>query len=331
MKKIITILLALVVTLTFCFALSSCDNNTDDDTIRLCEVTHSIFYAPQYLAISLGYFEEVGLTVELTNGQGADKVMTALLTKEADIGLMGCEQSIYVNLQGKIDYPKIIAQLTKRDGSFLVARSPIANFDYSNIENAKVLMGRTGGMPAMILQYILNNKGYYNEVNIDMDYGFDFGNLGTTFAGGVGDFVPLFEPNASQLVKDGKGYIVSGIGLDSGEVPYTCYAVSQTYLATHGEQVEKFLTAVWKGYTYLMTHTNAEVAEKLKPFFDTDIAVIESAIKNYKDYDVWNATPVTSKTAFERMQDIMQNAGQITQRADYNKVVDNTIANKVAK
>jgi NitT/TauT family transport system substrate-binding protein len=277
----------------------------------------------------MGYFEEVGLKVELTNGQGADKVMTALLTNEADIGLMGCEQSIYVYLQGKLDYPKIVGQLTKRDGSFLVARNPIANFDYKDIDGKKVLMGRTGGMPAMILQYILNNKGYYNEVNIDMDYGFDFGNLGTTFAGGVGDFVPLFEPNASQLVKEGKGYIVSGIGLDSGEVPYTCYAVSQSYLAKNTAKVEKFLEAVWKGYEYLMNNNVTVVANVLKPFFDTDIAVIESAIKNYKDYDVWNATPVTSRAAFERMQDIMTNAGQITKRADYDKVVDNTIANKV--
>ena len=221
MKRYLAIALA---ALLLCIALTAFVGcKEDEDVIRLNEVTHSLFYAPQYLAMALGYFEEEGLTVEITNGSGADNVMTALLTGEADIGLMGCEATIYVYLQGKKDYPRIIGQLTKRDGSFLVARTDMPNFDYGGIEGSSVLMGRKGGMPAMILQYVLNNKGYRDGENITMDYSIQFGALAPAFTGGTGDFVPLFEPAASQLVQEGKGYIVSAIGMDSGEIPYTCY------------------------------------------------------------------------------------------------------------
>ncbi|MBQ2804931.1 MAG: ABC transporter substrate-binding protein, partial [Clostridia bacterium] len=216
----------------------------DENVVRLTEVTHSLFYTPQYLAMALGYFEEEGLKVEISNGSGADNVMTALLTNEADIGLMGCEANIYVYLQGRKDYPKVIGQLTKRDGSFLVGREPVENFDYSNLDGKTVLMGRTGGMPAMILQYVLNNKGYVNGQNITMDYTIQFGALGPAFTGGNGDFVPLFEPSASQLQVEGKGYIVSAIGMDSGEIPYTCYSATPSYLAKNGDKVEKFLRCV---------------------------------------------------------------------------------------
>ena len=223
MKKTIAILL---VALLVCVAVVATACDKKDNVVRVNEVTHSLFYMPQYLAMALGYFEEEGLEVEVTNGNGADNVMTALLTGEADIGLMGCEANIYVYLQGKKDYPKVIGQLTKRDGSFLVARTDTENFDYSNIEGSTVLMGRKGGMPAMILQYVLNNKGYTDGVNITMDYSIQFGALGPAFTGGTGDFVPLFEPAASQLVQEGKGYIVSAIGMDSGEIPYTCYTAT---------------------------------------------------------------------------------------------------------
>ena len=241
MKKLIAICLCVMMVSLCLVAFISCDKPTNQ--IRLTEVTHSLFYTPQYLALALGYFEEEGLDVVISNGSGADNVMTALLTNEADIGLMGCEANIYVYLQGKKDYPKVVAQLTKRDGAFLVARTPNPNFDYSGMENSTVLMGRTGGMPAMILQYILNGKGYTNGTNITMDYTIQFGALGPAFTGGTGDYVPLFEPAASQLVKEGKGYIVSAIGMASGEIPYTCYSVTDKFLTEHPDKVEKFLRA----------------------------------------------------------------------------------------
>ncbi|MCM1043819.1 MAG: ABC transporter substrate-binding protein, partial [Corallococcus sp.] len=189
MKKTFCIIIC-VLMLALSFAFAACTN--DENTIRLNEVTHSIFYAPQYIAMALGYFQDEGLTVEITNGAGADNVMTALLTGEADIGLMGCEASIYVYLEGKKDHPKIVGQLTKRDGSFLVAREMIENFDYSQAIDKTVLMGRPAGMPAMILQYVMNNRGLINGQNVTMDYSIQFGVLGPAFTGGAGDFVPLF-------------------------------------------------------------------------------------------------------------------------------------------
>ena len=302
----------------------------DENVVRLTEVTHSLFYTPQYLAMALGYFEEEGLKVEISNGSGADNVMTALLTNEADIGLMGCEANIYVYLQGRKDYPKVIGQLTKRDGSFLVGREPVENFDYSNLDGKTVLMGRTGGMPAMILQYVLNNKGYVNGQNITMDYTIQFGALGPAFTGGNGDFVPLFEPSASQLQVEGKGYIVSAIGMDSGEIPYTCYSATPSYLAKNGDKVENFLRCVWKGTEFAMTHSAKQCAELVAPYFEgTTLELLEMAIANYQKFDVWMTTPVTDVEGFERIQDIMQNAGELQRRVNYGDIVDNTFANKV--
>lgn len=328
MKKIVTIVLSLLIVAMCAVGVAAC--GTDENVIRLNEVTHSLFYTPQYLAMALGYFEQEGLTVEVTNGNGADNVMTALLTNDADIGLMGCEANIYVYLQGKKDFPHVIAQLTKRDGSFLVARKDVKNFDYSGIEGKTVLMGRKGGTPAMILQYVLNNKGYVNGVNITMDYSIEFGALGPAFTDGMGDFVPLFEPAASQLVKDGRGYIVSAIGMDSGEIPYTCYSASASYLSKHPDKAEKFLRAVWKGTEYALTHTAEEIAPLVAPYFEgTSMDMLISAVDNYKKADVWMSTPVTSKDAFNRMQDIMQNAGELDERVAYEIIVDNTIASKI--
>ena len=328
MKRIFTILISLLLVATIAVGFAACRDN--GDVIRLNEVTHSLFYTPQYLAMALGYFEEEGLNVEITNGSGANNVMTALLTNEADIGLMGVEANIYVYLEGKKDFPKVVAQLTKRDGSFLVARTEMPNFDYSNVTNTTFLMGRKGGTPAMILQYVLNNKGYTDGVNITMDYSIEFGALGPAFTSGTGDFVPLFEPAASQVVKEGKGHIVSAIGMDSGEIPYTCYSVSAKFMKNHPDKVEKFLRAVWKGTEYALTHTAEECANLLAKYFDgTTMDLLVSAIKNYQDFDVWMTTPVTNKDAFNRMQDIMENAGELSQRVDYDVIVDNTVANKI--
>ena len=331
MKKIFTMGLLVVLCLTLCcgFVLTGC-NHKDDNKIRLCEVTHSLFYTPQYLAMALGYFQEEGLQVELSNGGGADNVMTALLTNEADIGLMGCEANIYVYLQGKKDYPKVVGQLTKRDGSFLVAREKIDNFDYSNMQGKTVLMGRTGGMPAMILQYVLNNKGYTNGQNITMDYTIQFSALAPAFTGGNGDYVPLFEPVASQLELEGKGYIVSAIGHDSGEIPYTCYTTSQEFIDKKADKLEKFLRAVWKGVEYVNTHTASECARLVAPYFEgTSMDLLTRAIQNYKTYDMWMTTPVTSVDGFVRIQEIMKNAGELQQRVPYEAIVDNKVANKI--
>lgn len=318
MKKIVCFLLIVVMS-AFAVVAFGCNK---DDVVRVNEVTHSIFYAPQYLAMALGYFEEEGIKIELTNGGGADNVMTALLTNEADIGLLGCEATIYVYLQGKTDYPKIVAQLTNKDGSFLIGRNPASNFDYSNLAGSTVLMGRKGGMPAMILQYVLNNHGYYDGVNITMDYSVQFNMLAPAFSGGTGDYVGLFEPTASQMVKEGKGYIVSALGADSGEIPYTCYSASSKFAQKNPEKLQKFVDAVWKGVEYVYNNDTKDVATLLLPYFEgTELDLIESALDNYKKYNVWMQNPTVDREAFERIQDIMQNAGELSKRVEYDKIV----------
>lgn len=318
----ICLLICLLLAVSGCLI---CCKNDGNNVIRLTEVTHSLFYTPQYLAMALGYFDDENISVEISNGSGADNVMTALLTGEADIGLMGCEANIYVYLQGKKDYPKVIAQLTKRDGSFLVGRTKEDSFDYSTLQNSTILMGRTGGMPAMILQYVLNNKGYVDGQNIKMDYTIQFGALGAAFTGGTGDYVPLFEPAASQLESEGKGYIVSAIGMDSGEIPYTCYTATEKFLSQNGEKAKAFIRAVWRGAEYATTHSPDDIARLVAPYFEgTSIELLTKSVANYQKYDVWTSTPRVNESAFSRIQDIMQNAGQLSRRVDYNDIVDNS-------
>ncbi|MEG1527610.1 MAG: ABC transporter substrate-binding protein [Clostridia bacterium] len=331
MKKILTFIIALVFIVSVPLGLVACDNQ-DDGLIRLNEVTHSIFYAPQYLAIALGYFNEAGLTVELTNGAGADNTMTALLTNEADIGLMGPESSIYVYLEGRKNHPKVFGQLTKRDGSFLVSRNNEPNFDWTNLAGKQILMGRRGGMPAMILQYILNTKGYYDGKNITMNYEIQFGLLGAAFTGGTGDYVPLFEPVASNMESQGKGHIVTGIGLASGEIPYTCYVATSSYIEKNPEKLEKFLSCIYKATKYLTATDNNKLADLLLPYFaGTEKSLIVSALANYKAYDTWMSSPVMQPASWERLLNILENAGELDRRVDFSTLVDNSIANKVSQ
>ena len=328
MKKLLTAAMALMLML---FPLAACGEG-DDGVIRLNEVTHSVFYAPLYAAINLGYFEQEGITIELTNGGGSDKSMTAVLSGDADIGLMGPETAIYVYLEGRSDYVQIFGQLTKRDGSFLVGRSPETDFDYTGLEGKEIIMGRRGGMPAMTLQYILNQHGYYDGQNITMNYDVQFNLTGPTFANGTGDYVTLFEPTASQLVQEGKGYIVSSIGKASGEIPYTAFMASKSYIQQNGEKLQAFLNCIYKATQYIMTHDNDEVAGVLAPSFaGTSESLLAAAVGNYKDNDTWMTTPSMTEDSFNRLQDVMQNAGELSQRADYDDIVCNEIADKIGK
>ncbi|MEG1711317.1 MAG: ABC transporter substrate-binding protein [Clostridia bacterium] len=332
MKKRILFLLAVVMAVV-CFCLVGCIDEPikTRDKIVLNEVTHSIFYAPQYLAIALKYFEEENIEITLVNGGGADKSMTALITGEADIGLMGPEAAIYVYLEGKVDHAVVFGQLTKRDGSFLVGRNEEKGFDYSNLAGKHIIMGRKGGVPAMTLQYVLNKHGYTDGVNITMDYSVQFNMLAPAFSSGTGDYVPLFEPTASTIVKQGKGFIVSSIGAESGEVPYTAYMATKSYVTKNAVKLERFLRAVNKATTYLNNNDNEKIAELLMPFFDgTSKAEIVATLISYKANDTWMKTPSMTKDSFERLQDIMQNANELPKRSPFEKVVDNSIANKIA-
>ena len=325
-RKIFSLMICAVLCVCSCLCFVAC--NRDDGKIRLSEVTHSIFYAPQYLAMALGYFAEYDIEIELTNAGGADNVMTSLIANEADVGLMGCEQGIYVVNQNMTNHPIVFGQLTKRDGSFLLGRTQ--DFSWNDLENKTVLMGRRGGMPAMILQYILNNKGYYDGVNITMNYDIQFNLLGSAFAGGTGDFVPLFEPVASQMQQENKGFIVSGLGLESGEIPYTVYFVNKAYLEKNPQKIENFLKAVFRATDYLFAHDNDTVAELLLPYFDgTTKELISMAIQNYKIFDVWMRSPAMTVDSFNRLQDIMDCAGELQARVNFADLIDNSIANRV--
>ena len=280
-------------------------------TLRLCEVTHSVFYAPQYVALSQGFFEEEGLAIELSNGGGADKVMTAVLTGQADIGLAGPEACIYVYNQGKDDYPRIFAQLTKRDGSFLVGRSDEA-FDWNDLKGKTIIGGRKGGVPEMTLEYVLKQHGIVPQEDAVVDTSVQFNMMAGAFTGGQGDYVTLFEPTATEVERAGHGYILCSIGEESGEIPYTAYFASQSYMTAHPEVIQSFANAIARAQQWIVDHTDREVAEAIiDQFPDTDIDTLEAVTARHRQIDAWNAGPMMARSALERLETVMTEAGEL--------------------
>ncbi len=329
MKKLLALLLAALLP-ALCFA--GCKKDDSITTIRLNEVTHSIFYAPQYLAMSLGYFEEENIKIELTNGGGADAVMTALLSGSADIGLMGPEAAIYVYNEGKKDHPVIFGQMTKRDGSFLISRVPEPDFKWSDLAGKEVLAGRRGGVPAMTLQYVLNQNGLFDGVNVTMNYDVAFNLMAGAFEGGQGDYTTLFEPTASDFVAAGKGYIVASVGADSGEVPYTAYAAAKSFLEKNPDVIKAFLRAVYRAVDFMFNEPSDVVAEKLLPHFTgTEKASIVATLENYKKIDAWMTKMSMTKDSFDRLQTIMENAGELDKRANFDALINNSFSDEVYK
>lgn len=328
LKRLLIFVCSLVL---ICLPLSACTDNDGKTTVRLSEVTHSIFYAPLYVAINNGYFDDYGINLKLSNGGGADKVMTAITSKSADIGLMGPEATIYCHLQGQRDYPVIFGQLTKRDGSFLVSKNAEPDFEWSSLTGKHVLAGRKGGVPAMTLQYVMNQAGVSTDTS-DFDTTVEFSLMVPAFENGSQyDYCTMFEPTASEFVAAGKGHIVASVGEASGEVPYTAFSAKKSYIDDNKEVVTNFLRAVVKGYNFMKDNTAAVVAAALADSFDgTPLTSIEAAVKSYLEIDAWNATPVMAESAFNRLQDIMENAGELTDRCDYSTAVYNDIAQLVA-
>ncbi len=331
MKKI-TIMFAFMFA-SFSVFLSGCDkgnSETNDNIIRLNEVTHSVFYAPLYIAINNGYFEDEGLEIELTNGGGSNNSMTALLTDAADIALMGPETSVFVATEGASDLPKIFGQLTKKDGSFLIGRTPEPNFDWEDLENKEIIGGRAGGSPAMSLEYALNQNGLVDGSNVTLNLDVAFTAMVSTFDSGVGDYVTMFEPTASNYVAAGNGYYIASVGQESGDIPFTAFMANESYLENHADKAESFLRAIVRGYNYLMNESTDNIVESLKPSFSTTSdETLAAAIESYISIDVWSSSPVTSASSFDKLQDVMINAGQITEKIDFSLAIDNTIAYKV--
>ncbi len=329
MKKKVVFLGLLLLMLVVPVFSSGCGRKKDAGLtrVRLNEVTHSVFYAPLYVAINLGFFEEEGISLELTTGQGADKVMTALLAGQADIGFMGPEATIYVFNQGQDDYVVNFAQLTKRDGSFLMARSPDPNFRWEAVRGTTIIGGRKGGMPLMTLEYVLKNNGIYPGRDVEILTNIQFALMAGAFAGGEGDYVTLFEPVATSLEREGVGYVVASVGEHSGEIPYTVFSARKSYLEKNKDIIQKFTNAVYRGQLWVDKNTPVEIARAIKPSFpETEEAVLENVARRYKEIDAWAKTPVFTEPAFNRLQDVMELAGELDKRAPYEKLVTNRFA-----
>ena len=309
---------------------TSDENNSNLQTIKVSEVTRSVFYAPQYVAIANGYFEENGLEIDLTTGQGADNVMTAVLSNQVDIGFAGPEASIYVYNEGKEDHTQVFAQLTKTDGSFLVSSKEIKDFKWDDVKGKTVIPGRKGGVPYMTLLYVLRKNGINPEKDLILDDSIDFDLMASAFSTGEADFVTLFEPTATQIEFAGKGHIVAAVGSEAGEIPYTAYFAKKSYIQNNENIIEKFTTAIYKGQQYVESHTSQEIAEAIKSFFpDTDVSLLAEAVESYRKIDAWNKTPYMTEESFNLLQQVIQDAGELEKKALYNDVVNNSFAEKV--
>lgn len=334
MKKVVISVVVIVIFLGAIFAIYRGNHKnvetSDLITIQLNEVTRSVFYAPQYVAISNGFFEEEGLKIEISTGQGADKVMTSILAGQSDIGLCGPEAAIYVYNEGKEDYVEVFAQLTQKDGSFLVSKEPTDNFSWTDLIGKTVIPGRKGGVPYMTLEYVLKQKGIDPQKDLVLDDSIQFDLMAGAFAGGNAEYVTLFEPTASMTQDAGKGYIVASVGESAGEVPYTAYCAKKSYIEENQDIIEKFTRAIYKGEQWVKEHAAKEVAEKIQEFFpDTTVESLENSIQKYKDIDAWKENPIMKEEAFDKLQIIMTEAGELEKKAPYDKVVNNTFAEKV--
>lgn len=300
--------------------------------VTLNEVAHSIFYAPMYAAIELGYFEEEGIDLTLVTGFGADKTMTALLTGEADIGFMGPETTVYTYEGDMEDYAVNFAQLTQRAGNFLVARQENDAFSWDSIKGTTVLGGRAGGMPEMVFEYVLKKHNIDPKKDLTIDQSIDFGSTAAAFSGGQGDYTVEFEPHATALEVKGDGYVVASIGEESGYVPYTAFSARKSFMESNPEVIQAFTDALQKGMDYVNSHTAQEVAETILPqFAETDVKDATMIIERYQEQDTWKETLVFEEEAFTLLQDILRDAGQLGETVPYEKLVDTSFAKKAAK
>lgn len=320
--------------LLICFSLlplSACQTEEGKvKTLRINEVTHSIFYAPMYLADALGYLAEENIEIELTNGGGADNVMASVLSGDADIGFCGPEAALYVLIGGSTDVPTVIGQLTKRDGSFLVSRKPEPNFKWEDLKGKEILAGRKGGVPAMTFEYVLNQHNLTDGVDLTLNYDVAFNLMVSAFEGGTADYCTMFDPVAYEYETAGKGYVVASVGEASGEVPYTCYIAKKSWLNKNEETAKGFLRAITKAVKYINETPSQTIAPHLTSYFEgISEKVISASIDRYRKIDAWRTELTMTADSFTRLQDIIENAGELTRRANLNELVDNQYAKAV--
>lgn len=323
-KRLIAILAAALSALAIPFSLAGCTGG--GDVLRINEVTHSVFYAPMYLADALGYYEEEGFEVEFTNGGGADNTMAAVLSGSADIGFCGPEAALYIAIGGSTDAPKVFGQLTKRDGSFLVSREPEPDFKWSDLDGTEILAGRKGGVPAMTFEYVIEELG----VNASLNYDVDFNYMTAAFESGIADYCTMFEPTASDYEAAGNGYIVASVGEQSGEIPYTCFAARESYINQNPDKIEGLLRAVTKAIKFTIENDASVIAGYLTAYFDgTSRESLANSVQAYKDIDAWVTNMAMEESAFNRLQDVIENSGELERRVAFDELILTDAAQKV--
>lgn len=328
MKKYFLPLLILIILIITSF-LFLFNNRSELKKIKVAEVTHSVFYTPQYLAHALGYFSDEGLDVEIILTPGADKVTAAVLSGDVQIGFCGSEATIYVYNGGENDYLVNFAGLTKRDGSFIVSRKKTDNFDISMLKDSYIIGGRKGGMPEMTLEYILKKHNIDPKKDIKIDTSIAFAAMQGAFIGGTGDYVTLFEPNALAVEKNNFGYVVASLGELGGEVPYTVYNAKKSYIENNKDVIEGFSRAIQKGIDYVKNHSSEDIAKVILNYFpDVSLSDLTLIVERYKNIDSWYDTTLITEENFNHVQEIMESAGELTKKAPYDKLVDTRFSQK---
>lgn len=314
------VIIIFIIACSCLFNLNKKDENIE--TITLAEVAHTVFYAPMYVAIEEGYFEENGIKIDLILTSGADKVTAAVLSGDAQIGFSGSEATIYVYNGGEKDYLKTFSQLTQKDGTFIVSRERIDNFKLSDLKGKTVIGGRAAGMPEMTFEYALKQNGIDPRIDLNIDTSVAFPAMAGAFISGQGDFVTLFEPTASQVEKQGYGYVMESVGKLGGTVPYTSFSARKSFIKENKDLIKSFDKAIQKGLDYVHNHSDKEVAEAIiKQFPNSKISELEDAVKRYRENDTWPTTTKFSKKSFDHLQDIMIDYGEITKKVPYSKLM----------
>ena len=328
-----TVLFCIVTTVFTCISSGCSPSNEKHLTkVTLNEVAHSVFYTPMYVAIEKGYFEEEGIDLTLVTGFGADKTMTSLLSNDSDIGFMGPETTVYAYNQGSDDPVINFAQLTQRAGNFLIARTEMKDFSWSDLQGKTVLGGRKGGMPEMVFEYILKKNHINPSSDLTINQSIDFGSTAAAFSSGQGDFSVEFEPNATALEAGGKGYVAASLGIDSGYIPYTSFSAKSSFLKEHPDVIQRFTNALQKGMDYVHTHSPKETAEVIAPQFkETDLDTITKIITRYAEQDTWKTDAILEPESYDLLLDILEEAGELSTRPPYDTLVDTTFAEKALK
>ncbi|NOU76762.1 ABC transporter substrate-binding protein [Paenibacillus sp. LMG 31458] len=309
---------------------SACGTKSQETTkVRIGEVTRSIFYAPQYVALSQGFFKDEGLDVELTTTPGGDKTMTALLSNAIDVALVGSETSIYVSQQGSDDPVINFAQLTQTDGTFLVARKKVDKFDWNSLKGSVFLGQRKGGMPQMAGEFTLKKHNINPQKDLQLIQNIEFANIASAYASGTGEYVQLFEPQASIIEKEGKGFVLASFGVESGHLPYTVFMTKQSFIKSNASTVQKFTNAVQRAQLWVAAKSVDEITNAVLPYFkDIDVEIVKSVVKRYKDQGSFATDGIVDEQEWNNLLDVMTSAGELKEKVAWKKLVNNTFAEK---